>query len=108
MRGTPEEVKDETLEVLEGSGGEGIILSVGGGTSPGMPRENILAMLEALEEFNAKRAAARWRASAKEGSMPDYALMNQYLYEGNADEVERMTKEALAEGRTVQEVLNED
>ncbi|MGO9516395.1 MAG: uroporphyrinogen decarboxylase family protein [Candidatus Korobacteraceae bacterium] len=57
VRGTPDEVKDETLEVLEGSGGEGIILSVGGGTSPGMPRENILAMLEALEEFNAKRAA---------------------------------------------------
>jgi uroporphyrinogen decarboxylase len=50
-------VRDETLEVLEGSGGEGIILSVGGGTSPGMPRENILAMLGALEEFNAKRAA---------------------------------------------------
>src|SRR6202789_2680501 len=39
--------------------------------------------------------------------MPDYALMNQYLYEGNADEVERRTREALAEGRTVQEVLNE-
>src|ERR1700691_1541536 len=58
VRGTPEEVKDETLEVLEGSGGEGIILSVGGGTSPGMPRENILAMLEALEEFNSKRAAS--------------------------------------------------
>jgi uroporphyrinogen decarboxylase len=57
VRGTPEEVKDETLEVLEGSGGEGIILSVGGGVSPGMPRENIVAMLEALEEFNAKRAA---------------------------------------------------
>src|SRR6185312_15571515 len=57
VRGTPEEVKDATLEVLEGSGGEGIILSVGGGVSPGMPRENILAMLEALEEFNAKRAA---------------------------------------------------
>ena len=39
--------------------------------------------------------------------MPDYALMNQYLYEGNADRVEQMTKEALAEGRTVQEVLND-
>ena len=58
VRGTPEEVKDATLDVLEGSGGEGIILSVGGGTSPGMPRENILAMLDALEEFNARRAAA--------------------------------------------------
>ena len=39
--------------------------------------------------------------------MPDYALMNQYLYEGNASQVERLTKEALAEGRTAQEVLNE-
>src|SRR5580698_5336717 len=39
--------------------------------------------------------------------MPDYALMNQFLYEGNAVEVERRTREALAEGRTVQEVLNE-
>jgi uroporphyrinogen decarboxylase len=58
VRGTPDEVKDETLEVLEGSGGEGIILSVGGGVSPGMPRENVLAMLEALAEFNGKRAGA--------------------------------------------------
>ncbi len=39
--------------------------------------------------------------------MPDYALMNQFLYEGNAGEVERLTKEALAEGRSAQEVLNE-
>ena len=55
VRGTPEEVREATLEVLEGAGGEGIILSVGGGTSPGMPRQNILAMLDALEEFNASR-----------------------------------------------------
>src|SRR5208282_1750245 len=40
-------------------------------------------------------------------SMPDYALMNQCLYEGKAAEVEQMTKDALAEGRSVQEVLNE-
>jgi len=39
--------------------------------------------------------------------MIDYALMNQYLYEGNAKQVEQMTKDALAEGRAVQEVLNE-
>ena len=39
--------------------------------------------------------------------MPDYALMNQYLYEGKAKEVEQMTKDALAEGRHFQEVLNE-
>jgi uroporphyrinogen decarboxylase len=57
VRGTPEEVHEATLEVLEKSGGEGIILSVGGGTSPGMPRKNILAMLKALDEFNSRRAA---------------------------------------------------
>jgi 5-methyltetrahydrofolate--homocysteine methyltransferase len=39
--------------------------------------------------------------------MPDYALMNQYLYEGKASEVERMTKEALAEGKTAQEILTD-
>ena len=39
--------------------------------------------------------------------MPDYAQMNQYLYEGKAKEVEQMTKDALAEGRSVQEVLTE-
>ncbi|RIK77052.1 cobalamin-binding protein, partial [candidate division KSB1 bacterium] len=39
--------------------------------------------------------------------MPDYALMNQCLYEGKAKEVEQMTKDALAEGRSVQEILNE-
>ncbi|MEO7457831.1 MAG: virulence factor [Gemmatimonadaceae bacterium] len=39
--------------------------------------------------------------------MPDYALMNQYLYEGKAREVEQMTKDALAEGRHFQEVMNE-
>ena len=39
--------------------------------------------------------------------MPDYALMNQYLYEGKAKEVEQMTKDALADGRSVQEVLSE-
>ena len=55
VRGTVEEVRDATLDVLEKSGGENIILSVGGGTSPGMPRANILAMQAALAEYNAKR-----------------------------------------------------
>ena len=55
VRGTPEEVREATLEVLDGSGGEGIILSVGGGVSPGMPRENVLAMQAALNEFNGAR-----------------------------------------------------
>src|SRR5260370_12611705 len=39
--------------------------------------------------------------------MTDYALMNQCLYEGKAKEVEQMTRDAMAEGRTVQEVLSE-
>src|SRR5258708_23252721 len=39
--------------------------------------------------------------------MPDYALTNQHLYEGKAKEVGQMTIDALAEGRSVQEVLNE-
>jgi 5-methyltetrahydrofolate--homocysteine methyltransferase len=39
--------------------------------------------------------------------MPDYAVMNQCLYEGKAKEVEEMTKAALAEGRPVQEILSE-
>ena len=55
VRGTPQEVREATLDVLEMSEGEGIILSVGGGVSPGMPTENILAMQQALAEFNASR-----------------------------------------------------
>src|SRR4051812_27729458 len=39
--------------------------------------------------------------------MGGYALMNQHLYEGNAKEVEQMTKDAIAEGRPGQEVMNE-
>jgi len=39
--------------------------------------------------------------------MPDYALMNQCLYEGKAKEVGEMTQAALDEGRPVQEILSE-
>jgi 5-methyltetrahydrofolate--homocysteine methyltransferase len=39
--------------------------------------------------------------------MPDYALMNQYIYEGKAKEVEQLTQAALAEGRTAQEILSD-
>jgi 5-methyltetrahydrofolate--homocysteine methyltransferase len=39
--------------------------------------------------------------------MADYARMNQCLYEGLAADVERMTREALAEGRPPQEILND-
>ena len=61
VRGTTAEVRAATLDVLEGSGGEGIILSVGGGVSPGTPRRNIDAMLGALHDFNAARAATAER-----------------------------------------------
>ena len=36
------------------------------------------------------------KTRATEKEMPDYALMNQYLYEGKAKEVEQMTRDALA------------
>lgn len=39
--------------------------------------------------------------------MPDYALMNQYLYEGKAKEVAEMTDAAIAEGITPQEILSQ-
>ncbi|MEY2879211.1 MAG: hypothetical protein RLZZ15_1591 [Verrucomicrobiota bacterium] len=39
--------------------------------------------------------------------MIDYAHMNQCLYEGKAKDVEQMTKDALAAGRPVKEVLEE-
>lgn len=51
-RGTPQEVKTAVRDLLRRAGREGIILSVGGGVSPGMPKTNILAMAEALTEFN--------------------------------------------------------
>jgi 5-methyltetrahydrofolate--homocysteine methyltransferase len=39
--------------------------------------------------------------------MPDYAQMNQLLYEGKAPEIKRLTEEALADGRPVEEVLED-
>jgi 5-methyltetrahydrofolate--homocysteine methyltransferase len=39
--------------------------------------------------------------------MIDYAFMNQCLYEGKAREVEEMTRQALAEGRPVQQILSD-
>jgi uroporphyrinogen-III decarboxylase len=50
-RGNPESVRKATLEVLDKSAGRGIILSVGGGVSPGMPKANIQAMIDASREF---------------------------------------------------------
>jgi uroporphyrinogen decarboxylase len=51
VRGTPEQVEEATLDVLRKAAGHPLILSVGGGMSPGMPAENIRAMVRALEKF---------------------------------------------------------
>jgi uroporphyrinogen-III decarboxylase len=50
VRGSAEMVKEYARDVLAKSQGAGIILSVGGGVSPGMPKENILALCSAGEE----------------------------------------------------------
>jgi uroporphyrinogen-III decarboxylase len=55
VRGTPQEVKAAALEVLRKTNGEGVILSMGGGVSPGTPRANIEALLEAAREFTPAR-----------------------------------------------------
>lgn len=39
--------------------------------------------------------------------MPDYALMNQLLYEGQAPKVKEMVEQALADGAPVEEILGE-
>src|SRR5215467_12295997 len=39
--------------------------------------------------------------------MIDYALMNQLLFEGKHEPVKKMTEDALAEGRTAMEVLED-
>jgi uroporphyrinogen decarboxylase len=51
VRGTPEQVKQAALAVLTKTEGDHVILSVGGGVSPGMPRENVLALVDAVREF---------------------------------------------------------
>jgi uroporphyrinogen decarboxylase len=48
VRGTPESVREAARAVIEKSNGSGLILSLGGGVSPGMPKENLLALAEAL------------------------------------------------------------
>jgi uroporphyrinogen-III decarboxylase len=54
VRGTPEQVRDAALEVLRGAGKEPVILSVGGGVSPGMPGPNIGALAEAARLHRAR------------------------------------------------------
>lgn len=51
VRGTPDQVRDAALEILQKTGGHNLILSVGGGVSPGMPTQNIEALVTAIHEF---------------------------------------------------------
>jgi len=41
-------VRKAAAEIVAKSNGAGLILSVGGGVSPGMPKENIMALVEAV------------------------------------------------------------
>ncbi|MFB3905361.1 MAG: uroporphyrinogen decarboxylase family protein [Acidobacteriota bacterium] len=54
VNGTPDEVRKAAADILSRSRGRPHILSLGGGVSPGMPKANILALLDAAREFNAK------------------------------------------------------
>ena len=52
VRGTPEQVAAAALDCLErGAPGGGMILSFGGGVSPGTRVENIDALLQAAKDF---------------------------------------------------------
>jgi uroporphyrinogen-III decarboxylase len=44
VRGTPEMVSESARRVIGASGGGSLILSVGGGVSPGMPKPNMMAL----------------------------------------------------------------
>ena len=48
VRGTPEMVRQSARQVMDGSGGEGLILSFGGGASPGMTGENLQALADVI------------------------------------------------------------
>ena len=52
--GSASEVRAAALDCLEKYGSRrGLILSAGGGASPGMPGENVRAFIAALDEYNA-------------------------------------------------------
>lgn len=51
VRGTPGQVRESALSILQETGGRNLILSVGGGVSTGMPAENIEALETAVREF---------------------------------------------------------
>jgi uroporphyrinogen decarboxylase len=55
VRGTPEQVAEAARDCLERAApGGGMILSFGGGVSPGTPAENVDALLRAAHEYNSR------------------------------------------------------
>ncbi|MGO9096345.1 MAG: uroporphyrinogen decarboxylase family protein [Bryobacteraceae bacterium] len=50
VRGTPAQVEQAAREVIQRANGGRLILSFGGGLSPGTPKENILALVQAARE----------------------------------------------------------
>ena len=55
VRGTPQEVADKAWECLEkGAPGGGMILSFGGGVSPGTPAENVDALIETAQRWSSR------------------------------------------------------
>lgn len=53
VNGSPEDVKQEVAGCLESfPDNKGLILSAGGGASPGTKRENIIAMVETARDYN--------------------------------------------------------
>jgi uroporphyrinogen-III decarboxylase len=52
VRGTPDQVRQAALDVLQKCSGGNLILSLGGGVSPGMPKENLEALVAAVHEFD--------------------------------------------------------
>ena len=58
LQGTPVKARETALDKLDQNGGQGIILAGGGGDSPGMPKRNIRAILQALAEREGSRLPA--------------------------------------------------
>ncbi|MFB3825107.1 MAG: uroporphyrinogen decarboxylase family protein [Bryobacteraceae bacterium] len=51
VRGSADEVKESALRVLRDTDGCGVILSMGGGVSPGTPGENLRALCAAVQDY---------------------------------------------------------
>jgi uroporphyrinogen-III decarboxylase len=57
VRGTPDQVRDAARKVIADAGETSLILSVGGGVSPGMPAGNIAALCDAAAYSQASTAS---------------------------------------------------